>query len=77
MVIINLVFRNAFDLLAQQSEYFAHIIYSAWWNVDVEKMTTEFMNIYGIREIALTKLYMTRRTIVSSVKIQSIPDLKI
>ena len=68
----NLVFQEAFDLLSQQSEYSAHIIYSAWWNVDAETLVTEFMNSFGIREIVLTKLFMTRQTIVSSVTIQII-----
>lgn len=68
----NLVFQSAFELLAQQSEYSAHIIYSAWWNVDAKTLVTEFMNNFGIREIVLTKLFMTRQTIVSSVTIQII-----
>ena len=69
------VLEDAFELLAQQSEFSAHIIYSAWWNIDAKRLITEFMNSFGIREIVLTKLFMTRQTIVSSVTIQIIFDL--
>ena len=63
--------------MAQQSEHSAHLIYSAWWNVNIEKLVTQFMNKFLIREIMLTKIFMRRQAIVSSAEIQMIIDLKV
>ena len=69
------MFRDAFemlrdDLLARKTEFSAHLIYSAFWNVNVEKLITDLMNDFEIEEIILTKLFMKRETIISSVRIQ-------
>ena len=69
LFMLNSVIRDAFDFLNQQSEYSAHLIYSAWWSIDVEELIEEIMVDFELQEIILTKIFMERHAIVSSVGI--------